>query len=407
MGKMTKRSISTLALMLGFTNSFAVTSSAYAEDSNTSALPSAPVDIAAPSAGSRAVLSVAPIGPNTVADIAQTVAPSVVNIEVDKKTAQNAISIPDSSFFEFFFNGRRPDQNQMRELRPHLHTHDMGSGFIIRPDGYILTNAHVVQNGSKITVTLNDGRKFDSTVIGTDSWSDIAVLKVNADNLPIARMGSSKTLRPGEFVIAIGSPMGFDHTVTFGIVSAVGRSVRAVNDHVPFIQTDAAINFGNSGGPLLNLLGDVVGVNTAIQANAQNIGFSIPIDIVKDVVNDLINHRKIQRPYVGIAMQPLDETMTKSLGLPSTTKGVFVSEVYPESPAQIAGLEPGDIIEKVEGLDVDSAKAVQDLVRAHKVNETLHILVLRKNNLKALACNIGQYPNVASAQESDDDSNQP
>ncbi len=377
---------------------------AYADQSGNGPTLSNDPAVAAPSAAASATISSMPLGPNTIADIAQTVAPAVVNIEVDRKLAEGVASAPElPPFFEYFFNGRHIDPNQMRELRPHFRAQNMGSGFIIRSDGYILTNCHVVRNASNITVTLNDGRKLEGTVIGTDSFSDVAVVKVNASNLPVARMGTTKGLRPGDFAIAIGSPLGFDHSVTFGIISAVGRSVRQVNDHVNFIQTDAAINPGNSGGPLLNLSGDVIGINTAIQANAQNIGFSIPIDVVKDVVDALIHHRKIERPYVGIAMQLLDETMIKSLGLPSNTKGVFVGEVYPNSPAQAAGLEPGDIIQKVEGKDVESPKEVQDLVRAHRVNETLNILVLRKNAAKALACSIGQYPDVASLQESDED----
>jgi len=203
-------------------------------------------------------------------------------------------------------------------------------------------------------------------------------------------------LRPGEFVIAIGSPLGYDHTVTFGIISAVGRSVTDVNGNINFIQTDAPINPGNSGGPLVNLDGGVVGVNTAIQANAQNIGFSIPIDVAKSVIDDLVAHRKILRPWLGLAMQDVDEVMAKSLGLPITTKGVLVAQVIDGSPAQTAGLERGDIIEKIDGNDVSASKEIQEIVRAHKVSETLNLFILRNKMGKAVAVNIGQYPDKSA-----------
>ncbi len=324
------------------------------------------------------------LGPTTIADVAQAVAPAVVLIEVEKTVpAQKIIAGPNAQMFNMWFN------QPFGITRPNK---EMGSGFIIRPEGYILTNAHVVKGQQKILVTLNDGRKFPGSVLGSDSASDIAVVKIEATNLPIARLGTSKTLRPGDFAIAIGSPLGFDHTVTFGIISAIERRVHPINDRVNFIQTDAAINPGNSGGPLLNLAGDVVGINTAIVARGQNIGFSIPVDLVKDVADALINHRKIERPYLGIGMQPVDPTVLKSIGMPETTRGVFVNRVYPDSPAIAAGMEAGDVIQKIEGKDVDSAEQVQKIVFAHKVNDVLHLLVLRKNVAKAFACTVGQYP---------------
>lgn len=355
--------------------------------------------VAAPSPAVSALTSTMPLAPNTIADIAQMVAPAVVNIEVNLTGPKmNMTGMPGfpgfNSPFEFFFNGQRVTPNQMQKgvPMPQIQPHNTGSGFVIRSDGYILTNAHVVRGATKIKVTLNDKRVLDGTVLGTDSFSDIAVVKVPADNLPVARLGTSKNLRPGDFAIAIGSPLGYDHTVTFGIISAIGREVSDINGNVNFIQTDAAINPGNSGGPLLNLAGDVIGINTAIQANAQNIGFSIPVDVVKDVADALIANKKIERPWLGIVMEPMNETIAKSLGLPASTNGVFVARLIQGSPAQAAGLESGDIIQKIDGKEMLTAKDVQQYVREHKVKDILHFLVLRQNTVKAMAVNIGQYP---------------
>ncbi|HEY9715042.1 MAG TPA: PDZ domain-containing protein, partial [Chroococcales cyanobacterium] len=182
-------------------------------------------------------------------------------------------------------------------------------------------------------------------------------------------------------------------TVTFGIISAVGRTETNVNGNINFIQTDTAINRGNSGGPLLNMDGQVIGVNTAIRADAQNIGFSIPINIAKSVSADLIAHKMVQRPWLGISMAPMDDNIAKSIGVPTSTKGVLVAQILPGSPAQSGGLQRGDIIEKLDGQDVASPKQVQDVVRARKVGEPLHLSILRNNALKAIALTIGQYPN--------------
>ncbi len=345
-----------------------------------------PTRIAAPSPIQAAITSSMPLGPTTIADIAQAVAPSVVSIDVSQRAPQPGTPDYPMNPFEFFFNGNR--------ISPRMPgRQNMGSGFIIRPDGYVVTNAHVVRSASKITVALNDGRHFPGTVLGVDPFTDIAVLKIDADKLPVARLGTNKGLRPGDFCIAIGSPLGYDHTVTFGIISALERDVRAVNEHVHFIQTDAAINPGNSGGPLLNLAGDVIGINTAIHTNAQNLGFSIPIDTVKSVIDALVSHTKIERPYLGIVMEPLDETHIKSLGFPAKMTGVFIARVN-EGPAQTAGIVQGDVIQKIDGKDVTSAKEVQDLVHAHKVGDTLHLLVSRASQMHAIACVIGQYPEI-------------
>lgn len=333
---------------------------------------------------------------NRIADIAEAAAPAVVNIEVEKPGTGGLQSMMPfgQNGVRFFFNNREIDPERMSSQRPVKQT---GSGFIVRPEGFILTNAHVVKGAKRIEVTLNDGRNIVATIVGIDTFSDLAVLKIDAANLPTLQMGSSTNLRPGEFAIAIGSPLGYDHTVTLGIVSAVGRNVYDINDNINFIQTDAAINTGNSGGPLLNLKGEVIGVNTAVVKGfvAQNIGFSIPVDVAKSVCDDLIAHKKILRPWLGIAMKELSETMIKSLGLPPNTGGVVVVEIYPGSPAEQAGLHKQDVIQKIDGKDVRTRKDVRDYVRSRKIEDTLHFYILRGGTGEALAVHLGEYPDHA------------
>jgi serine protease Do len=347
----------------------------------------------------------ATLGSNTIADIAGNAAPAVVNIEVSEAN-RNAVAGGVPGFFgdlpegmQFFFNGQKVNPKDIfgggagggGPKAPAFQKHDTGSGFIVRPDGYIVTNAHVVKNADKIKVTLNDKRSFDGKVVGTDFFSDLAVIKINGTDLPTLKMGSSTGIRPGEFAIAIGSPLGYDHTVTLGIISAVGRSVMDVNGNINFIQTDAAINPGNSGGPLLNLNGEVIGVNTAIRRDAQNIGFSIPVDVAKSVADSLIADGSVKRPWLGIQMHEVDEAYVKSLGIPTTTKGAVIIGFVDGSPAKASGLEPGDIIQKIDGKDTTSPKEVRDYVLTKKVSDVLHFLVLRKNAVQAVAVNVGNY----------------
>ncbi len=347
------------------------------------------------------------LGANAVADIAERIAPCVVNIEVDQETAAGPIINMPPGFqmpgMEFFFNGQRvnPGQNGKIQGGPKLERHNSGSGFVVRPDGYILTNAHVVRDANKIKVTMNDKRSFIGKVVGIDTFSDVAVVKVDAKDLPAVTLGKSDSLRPGEFAIAIGNPIGLDHTVTLGIISGVNRQGIDVNGNINFIQTDAAINPGNSGGPLLNLEGEVIGVNTAMQQNAQNIGFSIPINVAMGVANDLIAHKAIVRPWIGIQMALLDETTAKSLGITGDVKGVLIAGVLDGSPAQVSGLQRGDVILKIDGKDMSTREAVRDYVRGHKVSDTLNFFVLRNNNPIAVAVNIGKLPDQI-AQETKD-----
>lgn len=421
---LTKKKLLAAALILLLSGSGLLASRAVAADSADGS--------ASHSAATAALFA---FGANTVADAAEKAAPAVVNIEVlDKVTVPsigslNGMNLPDAlnglrlpegtnsqdifGMLQMFFNGQRvsPDQlgaprsgtapgegvqkeAQVPAPKEFWQKRDTGSGFIVREDGYIVTNAHVVggKAANQIRITLNDKRVLMGKVVGIDQFSDLAVIKVEADKLPTLPLGTSTGLRPGEFVIAIGSPLNFDHTVTLGIISGIGRTLTDLSGNINFLQTDAAINPGNSGGPLLNLKGEVVGVNTAIYTRGQNIGFSIPVDVVKGVVPELIAHGTMKRPWLGIQMRELDETSLKSIGLPADTKGVLIAGFVPHSPGKAAGLKTGDVIQKIDGKSITTPKDVKDYVLSRHVADTLNILVLRDKASTTLAVNVGNYP---------------
>lgn len=364
-----------------------------------------------------------PFGATIIADIAEKASPAVVHLELRKKISMNMASL-DIPFSQFFFNGRqipldvekffentpetgennqnpgpknrddktKPGAEQRYTVKP-----EIASGFIIRPDGYILTNAHAVDGQDRIKVTLYDKRSYEAEVVGIDHFSDLAVVKIDAKNLPTLPWGSSSELRPGEFAVAIGSPLGEERSVTFGIISAVGRTEMDVNGNINFIQTDAAINPGNSGGPLLNLHGEVVGVNTAIRKYAQNIAYSIPADIAQSVSEQLISTGNISRPWLGIQMAELDEAYLKGMGLPLDTKGVLIASFVQGSPAQASGLKINDIVQKIDGQDMKSPKDIKDYVLNKKSGQTLNFIVLRSGKVEALPVSVGTYPRAINA----------
>lgn len=325
-------------------------------------------------------------GTNIVADIAAAAMPSVVNIDT-----RTSVTVPElMTPFHFFDMFGAPDSGP-RQRR--YESHGAGSGFIIRPDGYILTNNHVVQQAEDIKVTLADKREFTGKVVGKDKYSDLALIKIPATGLKPAALGDSKSIRPGDWAIAIGSPLGLSQTVTLGIVSALGRSIDNLNA-VELIQTDAAINPGNSGGPLLNIKGEVIGVNNAVRRDGQNIGFAIPIEIAKTAADELIKTGKIPHPYVGIAMKDMDEKLAKALGVPNDTKGVIVAQITRSSPAADSGLRNGDVIQKIDGKTVSTSREVQNIVRAHKPGDSLVLLVLRQDQMLPITLRIGNYEDV-------------
>jgi S1-C subfamily serine protease len=277
-----------------------------------------------------------------------------------------------------------------------------GSGFIISQDGKIVTNAHVVAGAKQVKVTLKDGRSLDAKVVGTDRITDVAVLRVSAQNLPTVKLGNSKQLSQGEWAIAIGNPLGLDNTVTVGIISAIGRtSTQAgVNDkRVNFIQTDAAINPGNSGGPLINARGEVIGMNTAILANARGLGFAIPIQTTIQIADRLATSGKVLHPYLGVQMIPLTAELRAEIVKDPSLKtkitaerGAIVMAVLPNSPAKTGGILPGDAIVKVGDRDITSPDDVQQVVEASKIGATLKVVVSREGKVRSLEINPGVYP---------------
>lgn len=327
-----------------------------------------------------------------IADIVEEITPSVVHIttEVEQTLAQD----PRQFFFEdeFFkrFFGYDPLENSFPKPPIRRKSSGTGSGTIISSDGYILTNYHVVQNASEITVKIKGEKEYKAKLVGKDKYSDLAVIKINEKNLKPAMLSDSTTIRPGQWAVAVGSPHGLDHTVTLGIISAVSRDIPELSN-VSFIQTDAAINPGNSGGPLLNIKGEVVGINTAIMGTAQNIGFAIPINTAKKIVDQLKSGETIGHPWIGIAMSPLDEDLAKALGVSTNTKGVVISKVAPGSPADKYGLQPGDIIQRIDGKKFTEPKSIQKAVKEKKVDDTINVQILRDGQLLSKEIKLGNW----------------
>ena len=279
---------------------------------------------------------------------------AVVNISVVEKAQKfgsTADDGDDESMSQFFHRFQLPSPEHMPP------SHGIGSGFIITPDGYVLTNAHVVADASDVTVKLTDRREFRAKVIGVDKRSDVALIKIPATGLPIVRFGDPARIRPGQWAIAIGSPFGFENSVTAGVISAVGRPLPddSGSSFVTFIQTDAAVNPGNSGGPLFNLEGQVIGINSQIYSRSggyMGMSFAIPIDIALNVKDQLMRSGKVSRSRIGVAVQDIGQQLAQTFGL-ATPHGALISAVEPQSPGERAGLKPGDVITSVDGRPID------------------------------------------------------
>lgn len=303
-------------------------------------------------------------------------------------------------FFQDFFRGPQspfgggPGQSQPRR--------SMGSGFIVSSDGYVLTNNHVVEGADEIIVRLNDRRELPATLVGTDPRSDMAVLKIeNGEDLPVVQIGKSEDLKVGEWVFAIGSPFGFDYTVTAGIVSALGRSLPSEN-YVPFIQTDVAINPGNSGGPLFNLDGEVVGINSQIYTRSggfMGVSFAIPIDDAMNVFRQIRDKGSVSRGWLGVLIQEVNRDLAESFGL-SRPRGALIAEVMADSPAQAAGLQAGDIVLSYDGEEVELSSDLPPMVGRTPVGETANLTVLRGGKEMELQVEIGRLPEQGSQQAS-------
>ncbi len=330
-------------------------------------------------------------------DLVERQGPAVVNISTTQSVRNPLLpQVPnlqeDDPFFEFF---RRFIPNPgPREFQ----TQSLGSGFIISADGYVMTNAHVVDAADEITVKLTDKREFKAKVIGADRRTDLALIKIEATGLPAVRFGDPNKLRVGEWVIAIGSPFGFENSVTAGIVSAKGRSLPQEN-YVPFIQTDVAVNPGNSGGPLFNLRGEVVGINSQIYSRTggfMGLSFAIPIDVANEIAQQLRTSGKVTRGRIGVVIQPLTKELVESFGL-SRLQGALVNSVEKAGPAEKAGIEPGDVILRFDGKPVASSEDLPRLVGATKPGSKVNVQVWRNKQARDVQLVVGEMQDERAA----------
>jgi serine protease Do len=328
-----------------------------------------------------------------MADVAEAVKPAVVNISstrIEKIKESPLAPFFEDPFFRRFFD----EEFGYPKLPKKRKTTSLGSGVIVSSDGYILTNNHVIKNAEKIKVILSDKREFDGKVIGTDPKTDLAVVKIEATDLPTISWGDSDNLRVGEIVIAIGNPYRLSHTVTMGIVSAVGRANVGIADYEDFIQTDAAINPGNSGGALVNARGELVGINTAIFSTTggyQGIGFAIPSNMAKIVMNNLIERGKVIRGWLGVSIQPITPELAQQFQL-KEEHGSLVADVIDGSPAEKAGIMRGDVIIEYDGKKVDEPYYLRNMVASTPPGTEVKIKVIRNGQIETLWVTIGELP---------------
>ncbi len=327
------------------------------------------------------------LGPNTIADTVDNVGGAIVNIDVVAMQKQQIFN-PFNNFNNFGFDVDPNFKNFFQERMVPIK--GSGSGFIIDDKGHIITNSHVVNGADKIKVTLKDSRSFDAKLVGLDTNLDLAVLKITGDKIPWIAMGDSDKIRPGEWVIAIGNPYGFSNTVTAGIISGVGRSLSDLGKK-DLIQTDAPINPGNSGGPLINLNGQVIGVNVAVAAGAQGIGFAIPINDAKSIMSDLINKGKVMRPWLGIYMKDVDPSIAAYLNLP-IPEGIVVVDVVKGSPAEKSGMLQYDVVRELDGSPVKTSKELYEGIKAKKIGDIVTLYVYRNGKLWTIKSKLAQAP---------------
>jgi len=358
------------------------------------------VPFASAHAAPQPVAAIAPasppiLAPNGLPDMRSIVAsnaPAVVNISVTgtRKTAANLPDLqeidPSHPLYRFFrhFRGQMPEGNQP--------LHGLGSGFIVTPDGTVLTNAHVVDGAEEVTVKLSDKREFKAKVLGLDKASDVAVLKIDGKNLPTVKIGSSAQTQVGEWVLAIGSPYGFESSASAGIVSAKSRSLPD-GSYVPFIQTDVAVNPGNSGGPLFNMNGEVVGINSQIYSRSggyQGLSFAIPIEVAMNVEKQIVAHGKVQRGKLGVTIQEVNQSLADTFGL-AKPAGALVAAVEKGSPAAKAGLEPGDVILGIDGKAIDNSGELPAAVATKQPGEAARLQVWRKGETRSIEVKVGSF----------------
>ena len=326
---------------------------------------------------------------NGFVEVAKKVKPSVVAIRSERTVSVS----PGEGFGEDFFKGTPFEDFFKQHGGPPVKRKQMGqgSGVIVDPKGYILTNNHVVTGAEKITIHLFDGRELTGTVRGTDSRTDLAVVHVEAADLPVAALGDSDRIQVGEWAIAVGSPFGLEETVTVGVISAKGRSGLGTGNYEDFIQTDASINPGNSGGPLVNIDGEVVGINAMIVQPGQGIGFAIPINLARTIMLELIKTGKVIRPWVGIGLQDITADLMKFFNL-REKEGALISQVYGGSPAEEAGLKAGDVVTEIDGVKIKNSQDVVREVLKKKVGQKVNFVVLREGKRLEISGTTAQMP---------------
>jgi serine protease Do len=324
--------------------------------------------------------------PDSFADLAEKVSPAVVNIKVERKTSLKGG--PEELFEEFFGQQRKPGEKPPKPQQHQMRVPSTGSGFVVSPDGLIVTNNHVVENADKVVAVFEDGTERDAKIVGRDPKTDLALIKVSADKpLATVPLGDSDHLRVGAWVMAIGNPFGLDHTVTVGILSAKGRSKfggeQIAGPYDDFLQTDASINPGNSGGPLCDMKGRVIGINTAIAANGQGIGFAIPIDMAKSLLPQLLEHGSVTRGWLGVQIQPVTPALAKTFKL-GDSKGALVGQVFDDSPASKAKLERGDVITQFDGKQIREYDDLPRIVASTAPGAAVDVVVVRDGKEKKL-----------------------
>lgn len=341
---------------------------------------------------------------NAFIQIAQDVTPSVVSVRADRRVSTASMRRFDFGPFDDFFDQPQREGDEQEEF---FRQPSGGSGVIVREDGYVLTNNHVVNEAESVGVVLNDGRSFDAQIVGVDPSTDLAVLKIEAEDLKAARIAQDDAVQVGQWVVAFGNPFGLNFTMTAGIVSAVGRGSLGIigrsnaNPYAieNFIQTDAAINPGNSGGPLVDIDGEVIGINTAIASRSggyQGYGFAIPISIVREVMNQLIETGEVRRAILGISIQSVTPLDQEALGLPSV-KGVLIADFdgnVADNPAQKAGLQPGDVVLAVDGKPVNTPSDLQTSIAFHKPGESVEITIWRDRKERKIDVVLGERPKL-------------
>jgi serine protease Do len=339
-------------------------------------------------------------------ELVKEAAPAVVNISTTQKVKSSVPQLPEGmeipdlpegspfgELFKHFFEQEPGDQGYHDAM-------SLGSGFIISPDGYVLTNYHVVNNADEIIVRLNDRREMQAKVVGADKRSDVALVKIDARDLPVVKIGSSANLEVGAWVVAIGSPFGFDYSATAGIVSAKGRSLPSEN-YVPFIQTDVAINPGNSGGPLFNQDGEVVGMNSQIYSRTggyMGLSFAIPIEVAMDVADQLKTTGHVSRGWLGVLIQDMTKELAESFGM-SQPHGALVAKVLPDSPAKKAGIRRGDVIVAFNGKEIDESASLPPIVGSTKVGVDVPVDIIRNRKQIQVMVKLGELPEEVSSGE--------